>query len=84
LPGWRITRSVYSGDEDLVDNEMAAKGPPVKTAPWLRSWPMMATAFGVVPLRRHHLCWPFRLLSPSWAFAAAGENRASIGGRWRR
>ena len=24
---------VYSGDEDLVDDELAVKGPPVKTAP---------------------------------------------------
>ena len=25
--------SVYSGDEDLVDDELAVKGQPVKTAP---------------------------------------------------
>jgi hypothetical protein len=33
LLGWRITRSVYSGDQDLVDDELVVKGPPVKTAP---------------------------------------------------
>jgi hypothetical protein len=33
LLGWRITRSLYPGDEDLVDDELAAKGPPVNTEP---------------------------------------------------
>jgi hypothetical protein len=33
VAGWRITRSLYPGDEDLVDDELAAKGPPVNAAP---------------------------------------------------
>jgi ribonuclease HI len=31
LLGWQITRSLYPGDEDLVDDELAAKGTPVNT-----------------------------------------------------
>jgi hypothetical protein len=33
LLGWWISRSVDFSDEDLVDDEPAVKGPPVKTVP---------------------------------------------------